>query len=72
MSPLYFYLEKHAFLCGESLVLLKLIQLCLMTEWQYDSSSGYYYHQSNGFCYDANSGFYFSDAIGIESFHLIF
>lgn len=33
-------------------------------KWQYDSSSGYYYHQSNGFCYDANSGFYFSDAIG--------
>ncbi|KAI4295627.1 hypothetical protein L6164_035651 [Bauhinia variegata] len=33
-------------------------------EWEFDSGSGYYYHQTNGFCYDPKSGFYYSDAIG--------
>lgn len=33
-------------------------------EWEFDSSSGYYYHQTNGFYYDPKSGFYYSDAIG--------
>ncbi|KAI9124055.1 hypothetical protein K1719_005355 [Acacia pycnantha] len=33
-------------------------------EWVFDSGSGYYYHQTNGFCYDPKSGFYYSDAIG--------
>ncbi|KAL1363750.1 hypothetical protein HN51_011942 [Arachis hypogaea] len=33
-------------------------------EWQFDDSSGYYYHKTNGFCYDPKSGFYYSDAIG--------
>ncbi|KAK9287469.1 hypothetical protein L1049_015890 [Liquidambar formosana] len=33
-------------------------------EWEYDSSSGYYYHKINGCCYDPNSGFYYSDALG--------
>ncbi|XP_004505194.1 zinc finger protein ZOP1 isoform X2 [Cicer arietinum] len=33
-------------------------------EWEFDSSSGYYYHKTNGFCYDQKSGFYYSDAIG--------
>ncbi|KAE8721781.1 pentatricopeptide repeat-containing protein [Hibiscus syriacus] len=32
-------------------------------EWEYDSSSGYYYNQNNGLCYDPKSGFYYSDAI---------
>jgi len=34
-------------------------------EWEFDSSSGYYYHKTNGFCYDPKSGFYYSDAIGM-------
>ncbi|KAK8529899.1 hypothetical protein V6N13_102789 [Hibiscus sabdariffa] len=33
-------------------------------DWEYDSSSGYYYNQNNGLCYDPKSGFYYSDAIG--------
>ncbi|ESW17533.1 hypothetical protein PHAVU_007G247000 [Phaseolus vulgaris] len=33
-------------------------------EWEFDSSSGYYYHKTNGFCNDPKSGFYYSDAIG--------
>ncbi|XP_061367149.1 zinc finger protein ZOP1 [Gastrolobium bilobum] len=33
-------------------------------EWEFDSSSGYYYHKTNGFYYDPKSGFYYSDAIG--------
>ncbi|CAK7329828.1 unnamed protein product [Dovyalis caffra] len=33
-------------------------------KWDYDSTSGYYYNQSNGLHYDPNSGFYYSDAIG--------
>ncbi|XP_030450102.1 zinc finger protein ZOP1 [Syzygium oleosum] len=33
-------------------------------EWEHDSSSGYYYSQSNGLYYDPKSGFYYSDAIG--------
>ncbi|KAK8518810.1 hypothetical protein V6N13_017922 [Hibiscus sabdariffa] len=32
-------------------------------DWEYDSSSGYYYNQNNGLCYDPKSGFYYSDAI---------
>ncbi|XP_011000056.1 PREDICTED: RNA-binding protein 5 isoform X2 [Populus euphratica] len=39
-------------------------RLLMMTEWDYDSTSGYYYNQSNGLHYDPNSGFYYSDAIG--------
>ncbi|KAI9072564.1 hypothetical protein K1719_045451 [Acacia pycnantha] len=39
-------------------------QLPDFTEWVFDSGSGYYYHQTNGFCYDPKSGFYYSDAIG--------
>lgn len=76
---LYCYLKKHAFLVIDEYflfqlhyLLLKLIQLQLMTEWQYNSTSGYYYNQSNGFYYDANSGFYYSDAIGIDSLHFYF
>ncbi|XP_020233587.1 zinc finger protein ZOP1 [Cajanus cajan] len=33
-------------------------------EWEFDSSSGYYFHKTNGFYYDPKSGFYYSDAIG--------
>ncbi|KAK7392998.1 hypothetical protein VNO78_21448 [Psophocarpus tetragonolobus] len=33
-------------------------------EWDFDNSSGYYYHKTNGFYYDPKSGFYYSDAIG--------
>lgn len=44
--------------------MFELIQLLMMTEWDYDSTSGYYYNQSNGLHYDPNSGFYYSDAIG--------
>ncbi|KDP38223.1 hypothetical protein JCGZ_04866 [Jatropha curcas] len=33
-------------------------------EWEYDSTSGYYYSQSNGLHYDPKSGFYYSDAVG--------
>ncbi|KAG6762742.1 hypothetical protein POTOM_033261 [Populus tomentosa] len=44
--------------------MFKLTQLLMMTEWDYDSTSGYYYNQSNGLHYDPNSGFYYSDAIG--------
>ncbi|KAK7279018.1 hypothetical protein RJT34_24060 [Clitoria ternatea] len=33
-------------------------------EWEFDNSSGYYYHRTNGFYYDPKSGFYYSDAIG--------
>lgn len=33
-------------------------------EWEYDSSSGYYFNQSTGLFYDAKSGFYYSDTIG--------
>lgn len=33
-------------------------------KWELDSTTGYYYNESNGFYYDSNSGFYYSDAIG--------
>ncbi|KAJ8766641.1 hypothetical protein K2173_001161 [Erythroxylum novogranatense] len=33
-------------------------------EWEYDSTSGYYFNRSNGLQYDPNSGFYYSDTIG--------
>uniref|UniRef100_A0A5B6ZI14 Matrin-type domain-containing protein n=1 Tax=Davidia involucrata TaxID=16924 RepID=A0A5B6ZI14_DAVIN len=33
-------------------------------EWEFDSTSGYYYNQSNGCSYDPNSGFYYTDALG--------
>ncbi|KAJ8572335.1 hypothetical protein K7X08_008846 [Anisodus acutangulus] len=33
-------------------------------EWQCDSTSGYYYNQSNGCHYDPNSGFYYTDVLG--------
>ncbi|KAH1060582.1 hypothetical protein AAZX31_02G151600 [Glycine max] len=33
-------------------------------EWEFDSSSGYYYHKTNGFYYDQKSGFYYSDTMG--------
>ncbi|XP_057965191.1 zinc finger protein ZOP1 [Malania oleifera] len=33
-------------------------------EWDYDSTSGYYYNQATGCYYDPNSGFYYSDSIG--------
>ncbi|KAE8716698.1 Detected protein of unknown function [Hibiscus syriacus] len=36
----------------------------LDADWEYDSSSGYYYNQNNGLCYDSKSGFYYSDDIG--------
>lgn len=34
------------------------------TAWQYDGTSGYYYHQQTGIHYDPNSGFYYSDVLG--------
>ncbi|KAM0012910.1 putative WW domain-binding protein [Helianthus debilis subsp. tardiflorus] len=34
------------------------------TEWEHDTSSGYYYCKSNGCYYDPNSGFYYTDALG--------
>jgi len=43
----------------------------MMTEWEYDSTSGYYYNKSNGFYNDPNSGFYYSDAVGMESYNWI-
>lgn len=39
----------------------------MITEWDYDSTSGYYCNESNGLYYDPKSGFYYSDAIGMES-----
>ncbi|XP_058191366.1 zinc finger protein ZOP1 [Rhododendron vialii] len=33
-------------------------------DWEYDSSSGYYCHKTNGCFYDPNSGFYYTDALG--------
>ncbi|KAI3789345.1 hypothetical protein L2E82_02138 [Cichorium intybus] len=33
-------------------------------EWEHDTSSGYYYNQTNGCYYDPNSGFYYTDALG--------
>ena len=33
-------------------------------EWEFDSSTGYYYHKTNGFYYDQKSGFYYSDTMG--------
>ncbi|XP_039039853.1 zinc finger protein ZOP1-like [Hibiscus syriacus] len=33
-------------------------------DWEYDSSSGYYYNKNNGLCYDPKSGFYYSESIG--------
>lgn len=44
----------------------------MMTEWEHDSTSGYYQNQRNGFYYDPNSGFYYSDAIGMDSYSGIF
>ncbi|KAL7252057.1 hypothetical protein ACSBR1_013835 [Camellia fascicularis] len=38
--------------------------LCMMAEWEYDSSLGYYCNQNNGCFYDPNSGFYYTDALG--------
>lgn len=64
------FLNKNGFIL--ILVWLKLKQLLLMTEWEFDSSSGYHYNQSNSLYYDPNSGFYYSDAIGTEFFFLIF
>ncbi|KAL8189123.1 hypothetical protein R6Q57_029384 [Mikania cordata] len=34
------------------------------TEWEHDTSSGYYYCKSNGCYYDPNSGFYYTDTLG--------
>ncbi|PIN20454.1 Spliceosomal protein FBP21 [Handroanthus impetiginosus] len=33
-------------------------------DWEYDSSSGYYYNQTTDYHYDPNSGFYYTDALG--------
>ncbi|KAI3446022.1 hypothetical protein Pfo_002687 [Paulownia fortunei] len=33
-------------------------------DWEYDSSSGYYYNQNTSCYYDPNSGFYYTDALG--------
>ncbi|KAJ3700210.1 hypothetical protein LUZ61_003915 [Rhynchospora tenuis] len=33
-------------------------------DWEFDSSSGYYYNKSNGFHYDKNSDLYYSAALG--------
>ncbi|EYU37706.1 hypothetical protein ABFS83_02G031100 [Erythranthe nasuta] len=33
-------------------------------EWEYESSSGYYYNQKTSCYYDPNSGFYYTDALG--------
>ncbi|KAH6772648.1 C2H2 and C2HC zinc fingers superfamily protein [Perilla frutescens var. hirtella] len=33
-------------------------------EWEYDSSSGYYYNETTGYHYDPNSGFYYTDSLG--------
>lgn len=38
-----------------------------MTDWEFDSATGYYYDQRNNCHYDPNSGFYYTDAIGIDS-----
>ncbi|KAF7126855.1 hypothetical protein RHSIM_Rhsim11G0168500 [Rhododendron simsii] len=35
-----------------------------LLDWEYDSSSGYYCHKTNGCFYDPNSGFYYTDALG--------
>lgn len=35
-----------------------------MTEWEHDTTSGYYYNQTNACYYDPNSGFYYTDALG--------
>lgn len=37
----------------------------MLTDWEFDSATGYYYDQRNGCHYDPNSGFYYTDAIGI-------
>ncbi|CAK9150789.1 unnamed protein product [Ilex paraguariensis] len=33
-------------------------------EWEYESSSGYYYNKDDGFYFDTKSGFYYTDALG--------
>jgi WW domain-binding protein 4 len=33
-------------------------------EWEFESSTGYYYNQSTFCYYDPNSGFYYTDALG--------
>ncbi|XP_031497808.1 zinc finger protein ZOP1 isoform X1 [Nymphaea colorata] len=33
-------------------------------DWQYDSSSGYYFNQASGYYFDTDSGLYYSDNIG--------
>ncbi|GFP84547.1 ww domain-binding protein 4 [Phtheirospermum japonicum] len=33
-------------------------------EWEYESSTGYYYNQKTSCYYDPNSGFYYTDALG--------
>lgn len=33
-------------------------------EWEHDTTSGYYYNQTNACYYDPNSGFYYTDALG--------
>ncbi|KAJ4964896.1 hypothetical protein NE237_016745 [Protea cynaroides] len=33
-------------------------------EWEYDSSSGYYYNRANNYHYDPNSGLYYSSVLG--------
>lgn len=38
----------------------------MLTDWEFDSATGYYYDQRNGCHYDPNSGFYYTDAIGIN------
>ncbi|KAG9155630.1 hypothetical protein Leryth_017042 [Lithospermum erythrorhizon] len=33
-------------------------------DWEYQTSSGYYYNQSNGSYFDPNSGFYYTHSLG--------
>ncbi|KAL0334822.1 UNVERIFIED_CONTAM: Zinc finger protein ZOP1 [Sesamum radiatum] len=40
------------------------IAMVRVADWEYDSSSGYYYNQKNNYYYDPNSGFYYMDSLG--------
>lgn len=44
----------------------------MMTEWEFESATGYYYNQRNGCYYDPNSGFYYTDALGKMTYKWIF
>ncbi|CAH1425980.1 unnamed protein product [Lactuca virosa] len=39
-------------------------QFTMYGEWEYDTSAGYFYNQTNGCYYDPKSGFFYTNALG--------